>query len=75
MEEFRSEALRALDAELTSMMLKEVVYQAVDYLGIGRVRPFIDASNEILEARVVDLLLESQATTTMKNYLQRGADA
>ena len=47
--------------------------QVVDYLGIGRVRPFLDAANEILEARGVSLPLEGQATTTMENRLERGA--
>ena len=28
-----------LDEGLTPVMAKEVIYQAVDYLGIGRVRP------------------------------------
>ena len=31
---------RALDAGLSPVMIKEIVYQAVDYLGIGRVLPF-----------------------------------
>lgn len=37
---FQREVPRALDAGLTPVMLKEIVYQAVDYLGIGRVLPF-----------------------------------
>ena len=50
-------------------------YQAVDYLGIGRVLPFLDAANEILEARGVKLPLEGQATTTMQDRLEKGAQA
>src|SRR5699024_1593250 len=50
-DEFRLEASRALDAGLTPVMLKEIIYQAVDYLGIGRVRPFLDAANDILTSR------------------------
>ena len=38
-DEFRIQLARALDAGLTPVQVKEVVYQAVDYLGIGRVRP------------------------------------
>ena len=30
-------------------MVKEIVYQAVDYLGIGRVLPFLEATNEVLD--------------------------
>ena len=38
---FREELPLALDAGVTPVMAKEVVYQAVDYLGIGRVMPFL----------------------------------
>ena len=74
-DEFRLALPRALDAGLTPVMAKEVIYQAVDYLGIGRVRPFLDAANEILTSRGVALPLEGQATTTMKNRLEKGIDA
>ena len=73
MEEFRLALPRALDAGLSPVMVKEVIYQAVDYLGIGRVRPFLDITNEILSERGVKLPLEKQATTTMENRLERGA--
>lgn len=75
LDEFKLELARALDAGLTPVMVKEVVYQAVDYLGIGRVRPFLNAVNEILEARGIKLPLEGQATTTMENRLEKGAQA
>ena len=75
LDEFKLELARALDAGLTPVMVKEVVYQAVDYLGIGRVRPFLNAVNEILEARGIKLPLEGQATTTMENRLEMGAKA
>lgn len=74
-DEFRLELPRALDAGITPVMAKEIVYQAVDYLGIGRVLPFLDIANEILEARGVKLPLEGQATTTMENRLEKGAQA
>lgn len=74
-DEFRTVLPRALDSGVTPVMAKEVIYQAVDYLGIGRVRPFLDAANEILTARGVELPLEGQATTTMENRLERGAQA
>lgn len=66
---------RALDGGLTPVMVKETVYQAVDYLGLGRVLPFLTATNEILTARGVKLPLPPQATTTMENRLEKGADA
>ena len=47
----------------------------MDYLGIGRVRPFLTAVNEILLARGVALPLPGQATTTMEDRLQKGEQA
>ena len=74
-EEFGAVLPRALDAGLTPVMVKETVYQAVDYLGIGRVRPFLDAVNAELTARGVALPLAGQATTTMADRLEKGAQA
>ena len=72
---FRLELPRALDAGVSPVMAKEIVYQAVDYLGIGRVRPFLDLTNEELTRRGVALPLEPQATTTMDDRLEKGAQA
>ena len=72
---FRMELPRALDAGLTPVMVKEIVYQAVDYLGIGRVLPFLDATNEVLTARGVELPLEGQATTTIEDRVEKGEQA
>lgn len=66
---------KALDAGLTPVMVKEVLYQAVDYLGIGRVMPFLGAANEILTARGVKLPLPAQGTTTAEDRLEKGAEA
>ena len=74
-DEFRLELSRALDAGVTPVMAKEVVYQAVDYLGIGRVRPFLNVTNEVLTQRGVKLPLEGQATTTLEDRLEKGAMA
>lgn len=74
-DEFRLEVPRALDAGLTPAMLKEVVHQAVAYLGIRRVRPFFDAVNNILTSRGVKLPLENQTTTTQEDWLEKGVQA
>ena len=42
---FREELPAALDGGVTPVMAKEVIYQAVDYLGMGRVLPFLRAAN------------------------------
>lgn len=66
---------RALDVGITAVAVKEIVYQAVDYLGIGRVLPFLNITNEIYEKRGISLPLEGQCTTTMENRLEKGVQA
>ena len=65
----------ALQETLNPLMVKEVVYQAVDYLGMGRVYPFILATNHVLLEKGIKLPLEPQSTTTMENRLEKGIDA
>ena len=72
---FRVMLPAALNFGVTPVEAKEVVYQAVAYLGIGRVMPFLNAANEIFRARGVKLPLEGQARTTTENRLQAGEQA
>ena len=74
-DEFRVMLPAALNFGVTPVEAKEVVYQAVAYLGIGRVLPFLNAANEIFRARGVQLPLEGQARTTTENRLQAGEQA
>lgn len=66
---------RALDEGLSPVMVKETVYQGTDYLGYGRMLPFLKAANQVLEQRGVALPLPTQATTNMDNRLEKGIDA
>ena len=72
---FRELLPAALEAGVTPVMVKEIVYQSVDYLGIGRVLPFLQATNDCLAQQGVSLPLEGQATTTMESRLEKGAQA
>lgn len=63
---------RALKARLTPVQIKEIVYQSVDYLGIGRVLSFINKTNEIFLKQGITLPLEGQATTTLDDRLEKG---
>ena len=65
----------AMNFGLTPVEIKEIVYQAVAYLGIGRVFPFLKVTNTVLESRGVKLPLEGQATTTMDNRRELGTQA
>lgn len=72
---FKETLPKALDAGLTPVMVKEMVYQAVDYLGLGRALPFLDITNEVFALRGIALPLEGQGTTTMDDRLEKGAQA
>ena len=74
-DEFRIMLPAALNVGLTPVEVKEIVYQAVDYLGIGRVMPFLTATNEIFKTRGIEQPLPSGATTTMETRLQAGNQA
>lgn len=74
-EEFENVLPQALDEALTPVEVKEVVYQATAYLGMGRVRPFLGVTNCVLTARGVELPLEPQGTTSPDDRRERGTEA
>lgn len=74
-EAFRKLLPQALDAGLSPVAVKEMVYQAVDYLGLGRALPFLDITNEVFALRGIALPLEGQGTTTLDDRLEKGAQA
>lgn len=65
----------ALENGIAPVMVKETVYQAVDYLGYGRMLPFLHVTNEVFADKSISLPLPGQATTTMENRLEKGAKA
>lgn len=65
---------KALDRGVTPIMAKEIVYQATDYCGYGRMLPFLNSTNEILTERGISLPLQGQATTTLENRLEKGIE-
>jgi 4-carboxymuconolactone decarboxylase len=71
-DEFKAMVPAALNFGVTPVEIKEIVYQAVAYLGIGRVFPFLHAVNEVFTAKGIKLPLENQATTTTENRLEKG---
>ncbi len=71
---FREILPQALDAGVTPVEVKEIVYQATAYLGIGRSYPILNITNEVLKTQGVSLPLPGQATTTPENRVQKGED-
>ena len=63
-EEYRVLLPAALRAGITPVQVKEILYQSVAYLGIGRVRPFFSVTNQVLTEQGVALPLEPGSTTT-----------
>lgn len=65
----------ALESQVTPIMIKEIVYQATDYLGYARILPFLNVTNEFLVSQGIKLPLESQVTTTIEDRLEKGINA
>lgn len=70
--EYRSALGGALDAGVTPVEAKEVLYQAVPYVGMARVADFVDITNGVLAARGVVLPLEGQSTTSPETRFEKG---
>jgi 4-carboxymuconolactone decarboxylase len=70
--EYRVMAGAALTVGVTPVEIKEIVYQAVPYVGMAKVFDFIHATNEILTERGVALPLPSQSTSTPETRAEKG---
>ena len=75
MDAYREMLPVALENGVTPVMIKETVYQATDYLGYGRILPFLNAANDFLAQKGIELPLPGQATTTLDDRLEKGVDA
>jgi 4-carboxymuconolactone decarboxylase len=70
--EYRVMLGAALTAGVTPVEAKEIVYQAVPYVGMARVFDFLHATNDVLTERGVELPLPGQSTTTLETRYERG---
>ena len=57
----------AMNFGVTPVEIREIVYQATAYLGIGRVFPFLKVMNKVFTEKGIKLPLENQSTTTTEN--------
>jgi len=64
----------ALNIGVTPVEAKEIVYQAVPYVGIAKALDFIHATNDILESRGIKLPLEGQSTTSSETRYEKGLE-
>jgi 4-carboxymuconolactone decarboxylase len=74
-DEFKAMLPAAMNFGVTPVEIKEIVYQAVAYLGIGRVFPFLHAVNDFLTEQGIALPLGGQSQTTTENRLEKGSQA
>jgi 4-carboxymuconolactone decarboxylase len=70
--EYRVMLGAALTVGVTPVEAKEVVYQAVPYVGMAKVFDFLHATNDVLTERGVDLPLPGQSTTTPQTRAAEG---
>lgn len=71
-DEFKAILSAAYNFKVTPVEMKEIVYQGVAYLGLGRVFPFLNAVNDFLTSKGIKLPLEGQSTTTRETRLEKG---
>ncbi len=70
--EYRVMLGAALAVGVTPVEIKEIVYQAVPYVGMAKVFDFLHATNEVLAERGIELPLPSQSTTTPETRAEKG---
>lgn len=75
LDEFQSMLKAAYHMGVTAVEMKEIVYQATAYLGIGRTFPFLKAVNDFCHEQGVDLPLPCQSTTQTHERLEKGRQA
>lgn len=73
--EFRVMIGAALNVGVTPVEIKELVYQAVAYVGMGKVIDFLHVTNEVLVSRAVELPLPPQSTTDQATRFEKGLAA
>ena len=69
---FRKALGSALDAGVEPVAIREVIYQATAYLGIGRVQDFLAAANEVMAQHGIRLPLPAQGTTDAATRFDKG---
>lgn len=72
---YREMLRKALDSGLSPITVKEIVYQSTDYLGYGRMLPFLNCTNGVFADCDIAVPLDGQATTTLDDRLEKGIEA
>ena len=62
----------SMNVGLTPIEIKEILYQAVPYVGIAKAFDFIHTTNQVLQSKGIALPLENQSTTTSNDRHEKG---
>lgn len=73
--EFENMLKAALSNSVSAIEIKEIIYQATAYVGMGRSLEFLDVANKLFVALNIPLPLERQGTTTQQNRYEKGLAA
>jgi 4-carboxymuconolactone decarboxylase len=65
----------ALNVGVTPVEAKEILYQAVAYVGMAKAFDFLHVTNEVLQSRGIALPLAGQSTTTADTRFEKGLKA
>lgn len=65
---------KALNAGVTPIEIKEILYQAVAYTGMAKVMDFVGITNEVLLASGVHLPLERQSVVSSETRFNKGLE-
>lgn len=65
----------ALEEDVTPLEIKEIVYQANAYLGMGRISEFLKITNEVFKEKGIDTKGLNASTTTKENRREKGTEA
>ncbi len=69
---YEKAVIAALNIGISPVEIKEILYQAVPYVGILKVLDLLEPTNKIFEERGIKLPLEKQGTTTLENRFDKG---
>jgi 4-carboxymuconolactone decarboxylase len=62
----------ALNVGVTPVEAREILYQAVPYVGMAKAFDFLHATNEVFKSRGIALPLSEQSTTTAATRFEKG---
>lgn len=75
LDEYKIMLSASLNFGITPIQVKETLYQSVAYLGMGRVYPFMNATNEIFQSLKIELPIQGQTENKIVNRREKGESA